>query len=119
MSLVAPKGKPYRGLAIEGMLATWHARNTAKSLAEFAACAKRIAQQVRIGHVVLGIAAGPGCLSVALTKLGASRVTRIAISGSFVRIARGHALGAGAAVDFREGDAAALPFTGEPFDFVV
>jgi len=104
---------------MEGMLATWYARNTAKSLAEFAACAKRIARQLRIGDRVLEIAPGPGYLSIELAKLGAFRVTGIDISRSFVRIARENALRAGAAVDFREGDAAALPFTGETFDFVV
>jgi hypothetical protein len=29
------KPKPYKGMAMEGMIATWYAKNTGKSIAEF------------------------------------------------------------------------------------
>jgi ubiquinone/menaquinone biosynthesis C-methylase UbiE len=113
------KVKPYRGIAMEGLLASWYARNTGKSLAEFQACAKRIAARLRPGDRVLEIAPGPGYLAVELAKLGPFRVTGLDISRSFVRMAAEHAARAGAAVDFREGDAAALPFPDNSFDFAM
>jgi ubiquinone/menaquinone biosynthesis C-methylase UbiE len=113
------KMKPYRGIAMEGLLATWYARNTGKSLVEFQACAKRIAAQLRPGDRVLEIAPGPGYLAVELAQLGPFRVTGLDISRSFVRMAAENAARAGVAVDFREGDAAALPFADQSFDFAV
>src|ERR1700736_4208925 len=113
------KVKPYRGIAMEGVLASWYARNTGKSLAEFQACAKRIAARLRPGDRVLEIAPGPGYLAVELAKLGPFRVTGVDISSSFVRMAAEHAARAGVAVDFREGDAAALPFADQSFDFAI
>ena len=102
---------------MEGMLATWYAKNTAKSLAEFQACAKRIATRLQPHDRVLEIAPGPGYLAIELAKLGPFRVTGVDISRSFVRMAAENAARAGVMVDFREGDAAALPFADESFDF--
>src|SRR5262245_20812001 len=116
---IAPKTKPYKGIAMEGMLATWYARNTAKSLAEFRDCAKRFASDLAPGACVLETAPGPGYLAIELARLGAYRVTGLDISRSFVRIAARNAARAGVAVDFRHGDAAALPFAADAFDFVV
>ena len=116
---IAPKTKPYKGIAMEGMLATWYARNTARSLAEFRDCAKHIAARLAPGACVLEIAPGPGYLAIELARLGAYRVTGLDISRSFVRIAAANAARAGVVVDFRLGDAAALPFAADAFDFVV
>jgi len=104
---------------MEGMLATWYARNTKKSLAEFQLCAKRIASQLCMRDRVLEIAPGPGYLAIELANLGAFCVTGVDISRSFVRIAAANAAEAGTPVEFREGDAAALPFADATFDFVV
>jgi ubiquinone/menaquinone biosynthesis C-methylase UbiE len=116
---IAPKSKPYKGMAMEGMLATWYARNTAKSLAEFRDCAKRIAAGLVPGGWVLEIAPGPGYLAIELARLGAYRITGVDISRSFVRIAAANAAHAGVDVDFRHGDAASLPFAADTFDFIV
>jgi ubiquinone/menaquinone biosynthesis C-methylase UbiE len=114
-----PPVKAYRGVALEGMLATWYARNTAKLHADFDACARRIAAELPPRAEVLEVAPGPGYLAVALARLGPYRVTGLDISHSFVRMARAHAGQAGVAVDFRHGNAAEMPFADESFDFVV
>ncbi len=116
---IARNARPYKGIPMEGMLATWYARNTAKSLAEFHDCAKRIAAGLAPGGRVLEIAPGPGYLAIELARLGPYRITGVDISRSFVRIAAGNAAGAGVEVDFRHGDAAALPFAADSFDFIV
>jgi hypothetical protein len=40
------KAKPYKGMGMEGMVATWYAKNTGKNIAEFRDLAKRIARQL-------------------------------------------------------------------------
>ncbi len=111
--------KPYKGVGMEGMIATWYAKNTAGSMAEFRNLAKRIADGLRPGSCVLEVAPGPGYLAVELARLGAFRIAGIDVSRSFVRIARENAAHAGVEIDFQEGDAAALPFAANTFDFVV
>jgi ubiquinone/menaquinone biosynthesis C-methylase UbiE len=116
---VERKPKPYRGIGMEGMIATWYAKTTGKSIAEFRDLAKRIAGEVRPGGCVLEIAPGPGYLAIELARLGLYRIAGVDVSRTFVRIARENALRAGVQVDFRHGDAAALPFAGDGFDFIV
>src|SRR4029077_19446828 len=109
------KGKPYKGLGMEGMIATWYAKNTGKSIAEFRSLAKRIANGLRPGDRVLEVAPGPGYLAIELAEVGSFRIAGLDVSRTFVRIARDNAARAGVEVDFREGDAAALPFAGDAF----
>lgn len=51
-----PRKKAYKSLAMEGAIATWYAKNTAKSLHEFEACAARIAAHLGSGSQVLEVA---------------------------------------------------------------
>jgi ubiquinone/menaquinone biosynthesis C-methylase UbiE len=111
--------KPYKGLGMEGMIATWYAKNTGKSIAEFRNLAKRIADGLRPGDRVLEVAPGPGYLAIELAKLGQYGIAGLDVSRTFVRIARDNAACAGVEIDFREGDAAALPFAADTFDFIV
>jgi ubiquinone/menaquinone biosynthesis C-methylase UbiE len=111
--------KAYKGIALEGMLATWYARNTAKLTADFKACAQRIAARLPRRARVLEVAPGPGYLAIELARLGPYQVTGLDISRSFVRMATVYAQQAGVDVEFRQGDAAALPFADDSFDFVV
>jgi ubiquinone/menaquinone biosynthesis C-methylase UbiE len=113
------KPKPYKGMGMEGMIATWYAKNTGKSIAEFRDLAKRIAAQLRPGDRVLEVAPGPGYLAIELARLGSYRITGLDVSRSFVRIASENAARARVEVDFREGDAAALPFAADVFDLIV
>jgi len=114
----ARKTKPYKGIGLEGPLATWYAKNTIGALPEFRAEAKAIAAGLDAGDWVLEIAPGPGYLAVELARVGLE-VTGLDISRSFVRIANETAERAGVTVDFRCGDAAAMPFEAESFDFLV
>lgn len=111
--------KAYKGIALEGILATWYARNTAKLHADFKACAQRIAARLQPRARVLEVAPGPGYLAVELARLGSHKITGLDISRSFVRMATDYAQQAGVEVEFRQGDAAALPFADDNFDFVV
>jgi ubiquinone/menaquinone biosynthesis C-methylase UbiE len=113
------KTKPYRGIGMEGIIATWYARNTANSIAEFRDLAKRIAVEVRPGGSALEIAPGPGYLAIELARLGFHRIAGLDVSRTFVRIARENAMRADVEIDFQHGDAADLPFAAEEFDFIV
>jgi ubiquinone/menaquinone biosynthesis C-methylase UbiE len=111
--------KGYKGMAMEGLIATWYARNTRSRIAEQRELAKRIAKQVPVGGRVLEVAPGPGYLSIELAKLGKYEVTGLDISETFVKIERQNAAEAGVKVDFNHGDATTMPFDANKFDFAV
>jgi len=111
--------KPYKGLPMEGIIATWYARNTANNVRGTRKSASAIADRLKPGARVLEVAPGPGYLAIEIAKMGDYRVSGLDISHSFVRIAAGNARRAGVSVDFRHGDAAHMPFPDESFDFVV
>jgi len=104
---------------MEGFIATWYARNTAKDLSEIRATARRIADRLEAGSRVLEVASGPGYLATELARLGRCSVAGLDISRSFVRIATENASRAGVAVEFVHGNASAMPFPGEAFDFLI
>jgi ubiquinone/menaquinone biosynthesis C-methylase UbiE len=66
---------------------------------------------------VLEIAPGPGYFCIELARLGTYKITGLDISKSFVEIARRNAQEAGLKIDFREGNASAMPFEDDTFDF--
>jgi len=111
--------KAYKGMGMEGFTAKWYASLTVKSLDEFKALAQRVARQLPAGSTVLEVAPGPGYFAIELAKLGAYRITGLDISHTFVEIARRNAAEAGVEVDFREGNAAAMPFEDQSFDFLL
>ena len=110
--------KAYKGLPMEGAIATWYARNTARDKARFTEVARLVAGRVRPGGAVLEVAPGPGYLSIEMARRRYV-VTALDISKSFVRIAKENAAREGVAVDVRLGNAAAMPFAAGSFDFVV
>jgi ubiquinone/menaquinone biosynthesis C-methylase UbiE len=111
--------KGYKGLGMEGPIARWYARITLKDLEEVRRLAGSLAERVAPGGDVLEVAPGPGYLAIELAKLGAQRVTGLDISRSFVRMAVANAARAGVPVTFLHGDAAAMPFDPDSFDFIV
>ena len=111
--------KPYKGIGMEGLIARWYASLTHKSLDEFQALARRVAERLPPESRVLEVAPGPGYFAIELAKLGSYRVTGLDISRTFVDIARRNASKSGVEVDFRQGDAAAIPFENESFDFLL
>jgi len=104
---------------MEGVTARWYASLTHKSLDDFKALARRVATEIPPQARVLEVAPGPGYFAVELAKLGRNQVTGLDISRTFVEIARRNAFEAGVKVDFRQGDAANMPFEDESFDFLL
>jgi ubiquinone/menaquinone biosynthesis C-methylase UbiE len=111
--------KPYRGISMEGGLATWYAKNTRKDLAEFERLARELAKDLPQSARVLEIAPGPGYLSVALAKLGPFKITGLDISQSFVRMASEHAKREGVVARFIHGSASDIPLEDGLFDLIV
>src|SRR5260370_38975357 len=101
---VERKPKPYKGIGMEGMIATWYAKNTGKSIAEYHKLAKRIADGLRPGNRVLEVAPGPGYLAIALAQLGSYRVARPDVIRTFVRVAREITARRNVAIDFQQCD---------------
>lgn len=108
----------YKGLPMEGVIASWYTRNTGRDRTRFEDTARLIATRVRPGARVLEVAPGPGYLAIELARRGYS-VTALDISRSFVRIAQDNAVRAGVVVDVRHGNAAHMPFADASFDYVV
>ena len=121
----APSQRAYKGMGMEGLTAKWYASLTQKSMGEFEALASRVAELLPPGGRVLEVAPGPGYFAIELAKLGVRtsaggyRIKGLDISRTFVEIATRNASEAGAAVDFRQGNAADMPFADNSFDFVV
>ena len=116
-SIDAPKA--HKGVGMEGFIAKWYARQTAKDFDEFKSTARRLAAHISAGARVLEIAPGPGYLAIELTKLTGCRMVGLDISRTFVRIAAENARKAGLRIDSEQGDAADLPFPALQFDFIV
>jgi ubiquinone/menaquinone biosynthesis C-methylase UbiE len=110
--------KAYKGIAMEGMIARWYAKNTGQGR-EFDVLAKRVSEIVPVGARVLEVAPGPGFLSVEIARTGKYHVAGVEISKTFIEIERANAQAAGVEIDFRQGDAAHLPFGDNTFDFVI
>src|SRR5262245_7862625 len=104
---------------MEGIIAKWYARNAERDLEDYRRSARLVADRAPAGARVLELAPGPGDLSLELAKLGPFVITGLDISRTFVQIARDKAGRAGAAVDFRHGDASDMPFSAESFDVIV
>jgi len=115
----AASAKAYKGVGMEGLTARWYASLTHKAMDEFKALALRVAAQIPAGSDVLEVAPGPGYFAIELAKLGAYRITGLDISQTFVEIARKNAAQNGVDVDFRQGNAASMPFADESFDFLL
>jgi ubiquinone/menaquinone biosynthesis C-methylase UbiE len=109
--------RAYKGLPMEGIIASWYAQTTLKDLKRHKLMAKQLVEKIPANGNVLEIAPGPGYFSIELAKLGKYQITGLDISKSFVEIARRNAQQAGAKIDFRQGNASAMPFKESTFDF--
>jgi ubiquinone/menaquinone biosynthesis C-methylase UbiE len=108
--------KGHKGIGMDGIIATWYANTRGKYVEEHRQSARRVASHLSGGTRVLEIAPGPGYAAIELAKMGLCAVTGVDISESFVRIASEKARQAGVQIDFRQGDAASLPFEDGSFD---
>jgi ubiquinone/menaquinone biosynthesis C-methylase UbiE len=111
--------KGYRGLGMEGFLARWYARNTAKNKERFRLVALDLAAQLPGGGSILEVAPGPGYLAIELARPGTYRVVGLDISRTFVEIASRNAREAGVDATFTRGNASDMPFEAGSFDLVV
>ena len=109
--------KGYKGLPMEGIVATWYTKTTARDLKRHQQMAAQLAPKIRAGSSVLEIAPGPGFFCIELAKLGDYRISGLDISKSFVEIASKNAAEAGLKIDFRLGNASDMPFADGAFDF--
>jgi ubiquinone/menaquinone biosynthesis C-methylase UbiE len=111
--------KGYKGMGMEGRVAAWYTRNTERDAADFAALAERATAGLPAGSRILEVAPGPGYLAIEIARRGAYRITGLDISHSFVEIANRKAREAGADIDFRQGNASAMPFAENMFDLIL
>jgi len=109
--------KAYKGLPMEGIIASWYAKTTFKDLNRHKFMAKQLVEKIPANGSVLEIAPGPGYFCIELARLGNYQITGLDISKSFVEIARKNAAKANLEIDFREGNASAMPFENKTFDF--
>src|SRR5262245_1386668 len=115
----APKAtKAYKGMAMEGLIARWYAKNREHD-PELALLVRQIGDMLPAGSQILEVAPGPGYLSIELAKSGKYQIVGLDISASFVQIARAKAREAKVSVEFQHGNASSMPFAAEMFDFVV
>src|SRR5882757_7258465 len=115
---MSTKTKGYKGLGMEGFVATWYAKNTANSMNDFRIEARRVAALLAPGAKVLEVAPGPGYFAIELAKLGSYPITGLDISKTFVEIAQKNAAQAGVGAEFRQGSASNMPFERNQFDFL-
>ena len=111
--------KGYKGIGMEGGMARWYASTTRKSLDQFRALARRVADEVPRLSRVLEVAPGPGYFAIELAKIGGYEITGLDISRTFIEIAARNAAEAGVAIDFRRGDVSTMPFKDSSFDFLL
>ena len=115
---MATMAKAYKGMGMEGGIARWYDKTTRKDMPAFRELAAQIASVAGAGGKVLEVAPGPGFFAVELAKLGDFHVTGLDISRTCVSIATINAREAGVKVKFLVGNASAMPFEDESFDFI-
>jgi ubiquinone/menaquinone biosynthesis C-methylase UbiE len=108
----------YKGIGMEGPIATWYSKITLKDVQRHKLMAAKLVKKIPAGAQVLEIAPGPGYFCIELARLGSFQITGLDISKSFVEIARKNAEQAGFSMEFRQGDAANMPFKEASFDFM-
>jgi ubiquinone/menaquinone biosynthesis C-methylase UbiE len=104
---------------MEGAVAKWYASLTKKSMGDFRALARRMAEQIPPQGSLLEVAPGPGYFAIELAKLGSFQITGLDISQTFVDIAKANAGKANVQIDFRLGNASQMPFGDRTFDFLL
>jgi ubiquinone/menaquinone biosynthesis C-methylase UbiE len=115
----APKAaKPYKGIAMEGLIARWYT-NIRKQDQELAMEVRQLSDMLPAGSQILEVAPGPGYFAIELARLGAYHVVGLDISRSFVQIARAKAKETGVAVEFHHGNVANMPFGANMFDCII
>ena len=110
-----------KGPEMEGPIARWYARvrGSQSQIRAYRKQALELTAGLQDGAQVLEVAPGPGYLSIEMARFRRFHVTALDISHTFVEIASANAWEAGVDVDFRQGDAARMPFENDSFDLIV
>jgi len=116
--LVSKSVKPHKGIAMEGLIAKWYAKNAARPL-EQKLLVKKIKDAMPSGGNLLEVAPGPGHLAIELAKFSMYKVTALEISKTFIEIAQDNAKKAKVNVQFRHGNVSEMPFENKTFDFII
>lgn len=116
--MMAATIKGYRGIGMEGAIARWYDKSTRKDMKRFRDLAARLRTVPPQGGDMLEVAPGPGYLAVEMAKGGAYRVTGLDVSRTMVELAHRNAVEADVEVDFRRGNASAMPFADDSFDLL-
>jgi len=112
--------KGYKGMGMEGFIARQYDKSAKRDMADlYRAWAKKLSEGLTEGDQVLEVAPGPGYLSIELAKLRKLQIIGLDISETFVTIAQRNAQIAGVNVDFQHGNASAMPFDNDEFDFLM
>lgn len=110
--------RPYKGMAMEGVVAKWYAKNTGRA-PEQKVIFNKVKGVLPVNASVLEVAPGPGFLAIEFAKAGSYKVTALEISKTFIEIAQANANEASVNVDFRYGNASDMPFADNTFDFII
>jgi ubiquinone/menaquinone biosynthesis C-methylase UbiE len=112
--------KGYKGVGMNGFIARQYDKSARRDMAElYRTWAAKLAEGVKDGSNVLEIAPGPGYLAIELAKRRNLKIVGLDVSETFVAIARKNAHDAGVHIDFQHGNASAMPFENEKFDFLM
>jgi ubiquinone/menaquinone biosynthesis C-methylase UbiE len=103
---------------MEGMIAKWYTQNTGRA-SEQKQILARIKPSLPASGSILEVAPGPGFLSIEFARPGNYKVTALEISKTFIEIAEANAKKANVDVNFRHGNASAMPFEANRFDFII
>jgi ubiquinone/menaquinone biosynthesis C-methylase UbiE len=115
---MSSSAKAYKGAGMEGLVAKWYAKNTAKSMNDFRSDARRVAALLAPDAKVLEVAPGPGYFAIELAQIGSYQIIGLDISKTFVEMAQRNTALAGALAEFRLGSASDMPFESSQFDFL-
>jgi ubiquinone/menaquinone biosynthesis C-methylase UbiE len=111
--------KAFRGIPMEGWVAHWYNGIAQREHDETKTLALQLFGRLPAAARVLEVASGPGYLAIELAKLGDYRITGLDISTTLLQIASTNATREGVHIDFRQGNAADMPFDADTFDLVL
>ena len=110
----------HKGIGMDGFIARQYDKTAREHMTElYRTWAQKLSDKIAEDSTVLEIAPGPGYLAIELAIRRNLRIFGLDISATFVALARENAQRAGAEIDFQHGDASAMPFGNEEFDFLI
>ncbi len=106
------------GASMEGWGARWYTCTRRNDMVDFNRRARKVAVRLSPQANVSEVAPGPGYFAIGLAKLSPFRISGLDIGTTYAEIAAANAKAAGVVVDFRLGNASAMPFDDDSFDLI-